>query len=61
MSEAKQEKPWLDFHEIMDIFGCSRAKAYKILKTLNDELEAKGYLIIPGKVSRKYFRERYYG
>ena len=35
--------------------------AYKIVKKLNDELKAKGYITIAGKVSRQYFGERLYG
>ena len=39
----------------------SESKAYSIVRDLNKELEDKGYLIIPGRVSRKYFEERFYG
>ena len=39
----------------------SESKAYSIVSDLNKELEDKGYLIIPGRVSRKYFEERFYG
>ena len=39
----------------------SNTKAYSIVRDLNKELEDKGYLIIPGRVSRKYFEERFYG
>lgn len=45
--------------DIADILGYGRAKAYKIIRELNAELEAKGYLIRPGKISRKYFDERF--
>ena len=54
-------KPFLDYKEMMESLACSRAVAYKIIRELNDELKAKGFIIIPGKVSRKYFNERYYG
>lgn len=45
--------------DIADILGYERAKAYKIIRELNAELEAQGYLIRPGKISRKYFDERF--
>ena len=54
-------KPFLDCKEIMESLACSRAMAYKIIRELNSELKAKGYIIIQGKISRKYFNERYYG
>lgn len=28
---------------------------------LNDELKAKGYMTISGRVSRKFFEEKFYG
>lgn len=34
--------------------------AYKIIKQLNDELDAKGYITITGRVNREYFNERVY-
>lgn len=44
--------------EIRKIMGISRAYSYKIVKQLNDELESKGYIIVPGRTSRQYFTER---
>ena len=35
--------------------------AYKLMRQINSELEKKGYIVIRGKVSRKYFEERIYG
>lgn len=56
----KKESPWVTWREVADFFGCCRAKAYQIIKQLNSELEDKGYLTYPGRVSRRYFNERYY-
>ena len=47
--------------EIMEELGVSQAYAYKLIRKLNDELEAKGYTVVAGKVSRKYFEEQFYG
>lgn len=44
--------------DVMKIFGCSQAHAYKIIKSLNDELAAKGKITIRGKVNKKYVHER---
>ena len=35
--------------------------AYKIIRKLNDELKAKGYITVAGRVNRQYFNERFYG
>lgn len=38
-----------------------KAYAYKIIRQLNDELSAKGFITVAGHVSRQYFSERIYG
>ena len=43
------------------VFRISRSAAYKLMRQINSELEKKGYIVIRGKVSRKYFEERIYG
>lgn len=47
--------------EIKKVLDVSESKAYRIAHTLNRELEEKGFMIIPGRVSRQYFNERFYG
>ena len=42
------------------ILGVSRTKAYKIVKELNLELKAKGFIVIAGKIPKRYFEERCY-
>lgn len=46
--------------EVAEILGVSRTKGYKIVKELNNELQAKGYIVIAGKVPKRYFEERCY-
>ena len=45
--------------EVAEILGYKGAKAYKVIRELNTELEAQGYLIRPGKISKRYFNERF--
>ncbi len=46
--------------DVMGILGCKQTKAQDIIRQLNDEMEAKGYMRYPkGKVSRRYFSERF--
>lgn len=35
--------------------------AYCLVRKLNDELEKQGFVVVKGKISRKYFEERVYG
>ena len=46
--------------EIANILGVSRSTGYKIVSILNNELKDKGYYILPGRTSAKYFSERFY-
>lgn len=34
--------------------------AYRLVRKLNDELEKQGFVVVKGKISRKYFEERVY-
>ena len=52
---------FLSAKDIMKTLGVSESKAYSVVRNLNKELTGKGYMVIPGKVSRKYFEERFYG
>ena len=52
---------FLEVGDVMQILGISRSAAYKLMRQINSELEKKGYIVIRGKVSRKYFEERFYG
>lgn len=47
--------------EMAEILGISKPYAYKIIKQMNEELEANGFITISGKVSKKYFEEKFYG
>ncbi len=55
------EDKFLNVGDVMQILGISKSAAYKIMRQINGELEKKGYITIHGKISRKYFEERFYG
>ena len=55
------EKRFLRAAEVADELGTSVSYAYKVIRMLNRELEEKGFLTIPGRVSSQYFLERLYG
>ena len=54
-------KQILNVRDVMAALEVSESKAYGIIKQLNSELSAKGYITIPGKVSKAYFEEKVYG
>lgn len=51
-------KPMMTAVEVAEIMDCSESMGYKIIKDLNMELEAKGYITRRGRIPRKYFCER---
>lgn len=52
------ENTFIKADEVASILGVSKSYAYKVIKTLNAELEKQGYLTISGRVSKKYFLEK---
>ena len=52
---------FINAEEICACMGIGRTSAYKLIKQLNAELEAKGFLVVSGKTNRQYFNERLYG
>lgn len=52
---------YMNVDDVAECIGVSTSSAYKIIRTLNDELRKKGYLTVAGKVPTKYFEERWYG
>lgn len=52
---------FLTASEVAEILGISRPFAYKIIKQMNNELETQGFMTIAGRVSKKYFNEKFYG
>lgn len=47
--------------EVAGALGISKPYAYKLVREMNKELKQKGFLTIPGRVSRRYFEEKFYG
>ena len=54
------DRQFITAKEVSVLMDVSQGKAYQIIRQLNDELQKKGYLIVAGKVSRKYFSEKVY-
>lgn len=55
------DKLYLDAPELSAMLGVSIGHSYKIIRELNSELKAKGYIVISGKVPTAYFKTKYFG
>ena len=47
--------------DLQEMFGISRAKAYRIIKELNMILADQGYIVIAGKIPKKFLADKCYG
>ena len=56
-----ENKIYITASELAEMLGVSVGHAYKIIRKLNQELEKNGFLVIAGKVPRRYFEKRRYG
>mgnify|MGYP001029828020 CR=1 FL=1 len=54
------EKKFIRVDEVAKELEISESHAYKIMRQLNKELEAKGKIVTAGRVSRRYLEERMY-
>lgn len=54
------EKRFLNVDDVSSTMECSKSAAYNIIRRLNDELKARGFVVIHGKINAKYFYERIY-
>ena len=54
-------KMYLTAEEIAEILGVSKGFAYRLIRNLNAELKANGFIVVAGKLPTKYFKEKFYG
>lgn len=45
--------------EVAQLLGVKPSRAYSIIKQLNNELTAQGYMTLSGRVERSYLLERF--
>ena len=51
---------FMTVQEVAKELNVSPSYGYKLIRKLNEELEKKGIITIPGRVNRQYFNERLY-
>lgn len=52
---------FLRAEEVAKELGVSKAYAYKLIRSLNNDLRKQGFITINGRISRQYFKEKLYG
>lgn len=56
-----KERIYITANELSEMLGVSAGHAYKIIRRMNQELKKDGYIVIAGKVPKRYFEKRWYG
>lgn len=56
----KSDQIYMRVQEVAQELGVSTAHAYKVIRRLNCELEQQGYIVLQGRVDRRYFHEKMY-
>ena len=54
------ENKFIRADDVAQELNVSKPYAYKPIRKLNEELKAKGFITIAGRVNRQYFYERLY-
>ena len=54
-------KQIMNVWDVMAVLEVSESSAYKIIRKLNSELSERGFITIPGKISKAHFEEKLYG
>ena len=57
----RKKKIYITADEVSELLGVSKGYAYKLIRKLNKELEDSGYIVISGKVPKRYFEKRWFG
>ena len=55
------ENRFIRADDVAQELNVSKPYAYKLIRKLNEELKAKGFITIAGRVNRLYCYERLYG
>ena len=56
-----KSKLYLRAEDVAEYMDVSVPMAYKIIRRLNNELVSQGYIVVAGRVSRRYFEQKIYG
>jgi len=56
-----QKNYMMNANDVANEIGVSKGHAYKLIRQLNGELEASGYLTVSGKIPRAFWEKKFYG
>ncbi|MFI3254974.1 MAG: hypothetical protein R3Y63_11670 [Eubacteriales bacterium] len=57
----EQTPQFMTSQEVSQQLQISISHSYRLVREMNQQLKAQGYMTISGRISRKYFQEKFYG
>ena len=51
----------MNANDVAKELDVSKGHAYKMIRKLNEELEAAGYIVVSGKIPRAFWEKKFYG
>ena len=51
----------MNANDVAEELGVSKGHAYKMIRKLNEELEASGYIVVSGKIPRAFWEKKFCG
>ena len=51
----------MNANDVASKLGVSKGHAYKMIRKLNEELEASGYIVVSGKIPRAFWEKKFFG
>ena len=55
------KKQFYNAEELAEVLGIGKSTAYARIREMNQELAAKGYLVISGRIPIAYVQKRFFG
>ena len=50
-----------NYQYIAKELNCSKSHAYKLIKSMNKELDSQGYVTMPGRIPRAFWATKMFG
>lgn len=54
-------KQFYTAQDLSELLSVSESKSYSLIRTMNEELQQKGFLVVRGRIPAAYVEKRFFG
>ena len=54
-------KQFYTAQDLSELLSVSESKSYSLIRTMNDELQQQGFLVVRGRIPAAYVEKRFFG